>query len=249
MKKHIILLLSMSTILISCGTQDKPQKHIPETKNIWVEVEASKNSSNEIKSDTPSKENFTLEAWADNWFAAYLGDELIGEDSVSINTERSFNSETMKFSGSYPLHLNVILKDYKENDTGLEYIGSNRQQMGDGGFVMQIKDSSWKLVAVTNDSWKCKVIHDAPIDKSCESSNNPQQWVEECASTSEDEPTNWKSPDFDDSSWSNATVHSTQAVDPKIGYDDINWDSSVDIIWGPDLETNNTILCKTVIQG
>lgn len=69
----------------------------------------------------------------------------------------------------------MILKDFKENDTGLEYIGSNRQQMGDGGFIMQVKDSSGNIVAVTDDSWKCKVIHDAPLDTSCESSDNPQE--------------------------------------------------------------------------
>ena len=40
---------------------------------------------------------FRMEAWADNWFAAYLGDRRIVEDSVSITTERSFNAETVEF--------------------------------------------------------------------------------------------------------------------------------------------------------
>ena len=55
---------------------------------------------------------FQLEAWADNWFATYLGEELIVEDSVSITTERSFNAETGTFEASYPLNLNFILKDF-----------------------------------------------------------------------------------------------------------------------------------------
>ena len=71
---------------------------------------------------------FQMEAWADNWFAAYSGEKLIVEDSIPITTERSFNAETITFAADYPLHLNFILKDFKENDTGLEYIGARNQQ-------------------------------------------------------------------------------------------------------------------------
>ena len=91
-----------------------------------------------------------MDGWADNWFAAYLGETLLVEDSVSITTVRSFNAETVTFRADYPLHLNLILKDYKENDTGLEYIGTRRQQMGDGGFMMQLTDlTSHRVVAVS----------------------------------------------------------------------------------------------------
>ena len=38
---------------------------------------------------------FTAQVWADNWFALYVNGELVGEDSVSITTERSFNAETI----------------------------------------------------------------------------------------------------------------------------------------------------------
>lgn len=84
-----------------------------------IEYEAdptgSDNSAAAEETDTDSAEPlsaimFQLEAWADNWFAAYLGEELIVEDSVSITTERSFNAETATFEASYPLYLNFILK-------------------------------------------------------------------------------------------------------------------------------------------
>ena len=39
--------------------------------------------------DGPGTSSFKGEVWADNWFAFYLGDRLIIEDSVSITTERS----------------------------------------------------------------------------------------------------------------------------------------------------------------
>ena len=69
--------------------------------------------------NTKGDKTFKMEAWADNWFAAYLDETLIVEDSVPITTERSFDSESVTFKASYPLHLNFVLKDFKENDTGL----------------------------------------------------------------------------------------------------------------------------------
>ncbi len=211
----------------------------------------------EVVEEAPVTTTFQLEAWGDNWFAAYLGEELIVEDSVSITTERSFNSETATFEASYPLQLNFILKDFIENDTGLEYIGSNRQQMGDGGFIMQLTDlGSGEVVAVSNGEWACTVIHEAPLDKSCESEANPTVGVAPCTATILEEPTGWMSaaPEgdeshFDDSAWTAATVHSSASVDPKQGYDDIVWDDSAEFVWGPDLETNNTILCRVTVTG
>ncbi|MEM7130543.1 MAG: PEBP family protein [Chloroflexota bacterium] len=202
------------------------------------------------EASTSGSTGFKMDAWADNWFAAYLGDELIVEDSVSITTERSFNAESVTFDADYPLHLNFILKDFKENDTGLEYIGANNQQMGDGGFIMQLTDTnSGNVVAVTNADWACTVIHDAPLDKSCEDESNPVAGTAPCEFNDLGEPDGWKAADFDDSGWTATTVHSASAVGPKDGYDAISWDSSAEIIWGPDLETNNTILCRVVVEG
>ena len=59
----------------------------------------------------------------------------------------------------------------------------------------------------------------------------------------------WKTADFDDSSWTATTVHSAGAVSPKDGYDQISWDASAELIWGPDLETNNTILCRVTVDA
>ncbi len=193
---------------------------------------------------------FQIEAWADNWFAAYLGEELIVEDSVSITTERSFNAETATFEASYPLDLNFILKDFKENDTGLEYIGEPNQQMGDGGFIMQLTDmSTGSVVAVSNADWACTVIHEAPLDKSCEDEANPVTGTAPCTFEDLGEAEGWMSADYDDSAWTATTIHTSAAVDPKQGYDDISWDGSAEFIWGPDLETDNTVLCRVTVDA
>ena len=204
----------------------------------------------EVVEEPPVTSTFQLDAWADNWFAAYVGEALIVEDSVSITTERSFNAETAVFEASYPLQLNLILKDFIENDTGLEYIGTNRQQMGDGGFIMQLTDlSTGDVVAVSNAEWACTVIHEAPLDKSCESEANPVAGVAPCTFTDLGEPDGWKTAEYDDSGWTATTVHTATAVDPKDGYNNISWDGAAEFIWGPDLETNNTLLCQVTVDA
>ena len=167
----------------------------------------------------------TVEAdvWADNWFALYVGDELIKEDSVPYNTERSFNAESFSFEAELPVQINVIVKDFKENDTGLEYIGRPRQQIGDGGFAAQFYDARTdELLGVTSDAWRCRVIHRAPLNKSCSQSKSPDS---DCKSDIQEAPENWMHPDFDDSDWPLATIHSAQAVRPHGGFDDVDWDS------------------------
>ncbi len=190
---------------------------------------------------------FTAEVWADNWFAMYLDDTLIQEDSVPITTERSFNSEVFTFETSYTLNLNLIVKDYKQDDTGLEYIGAANQQMGDGGLILQITDDqSGEVVAVSSRDWRCLVIHEAPLDKSCERDPNPSQT---CTFSSMEEPEGWKQATFDTSGWQAATEYSEAEVGPKDGYDEITWSNDARLIWTSDLETHNTLLCKSVIAA
>ena len=191
----------------------------------------------------------TIEAdvWADNWFALYQGDTLIKEDSVSITTERSFNAESFTFNADLPAQIYVIVKDFKQNDTGLEYIGKRNQQMGDGGFIAQFTDkSSGRVLAVTNNTWKCTAIHIAPLNKSCEKSDTPEAT---CKAKIIPAPLQWMSADFDDSLWPAAVEYSERAVDPKDGYDKIRWDRAAELIWTEDLETDNTLLCRVTIKA
>ncbi len=200
--------------------------------------------------DLGGSTEFRLDGWADNWFAAYLGDQLIVEDSVSITTERSFNAESVVFTGDYPLELNFVLKDYIENDTGLEYIGESNQQMGDGGFIMQLTQvDTGEVVAVSGSDFVCTVIHTAPLDTACESEETPEAGTAPCEFEDLGEPDGWQNSGFDTSGWTATTIHSAADVDPKIGYDEIAWDSSAELIWGPNLETNNTILCKVTVNA
>ena len=201
-------------------------------------------------STTEGSVSFSADVWADNWFAFYLGEQLVLEDSVPITTERSFNKESFTFDADYPLVLNIIAKDFKENDTGLEYIGEPNQQMGDGGLIAQFTDSdTGEIIAVTNSDWQCTVIHEAPLNKTCENEANPVAGEAPCEFTSLEEPEGWKSAEFDSSSWSSATVYTAAEVSPRDGYDEVAWEAGAELIWGDDLETNNTLLCRLTVEA
>ncbi len=251
MKRTLFLLpivLLTPIVLTSCrGTPPQPSDSGSQNP-VFISTNLPSQTVERGISDTPGSIKVKGEVWADNWFAFYLGDQIVQEDSVSITTERSFNAETFIFEAVYPMSLNFIVKDFKENDSGLEYIGTNRQQMGDGGFIAQFTNAdTGELIAVTDATWACMVIHEAPLDKSCERESNPVAGQTPCGFTSLEEPVDWKSTSFDDSLWSTATVYSESQVSPKDGYDQITWDSSAQLIWGPDLETDNTLLCRLTV--
>lgn len=193
-------------------------------------------------------ETFSADVWADNWFEMRINGTQVAEDSVPITTERSFNAESFQFEADGPMVISLVAKDFKENDTGLEYIGTGRQQMGDGGIIVQIKDAVGETVAVSSSEWQCLVIHSAPLDKSCESAANPVAGEGACAFDIMQEPDGWDLPDFDASNWPQADVYSEREVGPKDGYDRIDWLDDASLIWGPDLEQSNTILCRLAVN-
>jgi len=188
---------------------------------------------------------FTAEVWADNWFSLYVNGELVGEDSVPITTERSFNAETITFTATYPLTIAMVTKDFKEDDSGLEYIGTDRQQMGDGGFIAQITDTTTgEVVAVTGSDWRGLVVHRAPLNSECASSADP---ATACEHEITAEPADWAMPSFDDSAWATATVYTADEVGAKEGYTTITWAPAAALIWGSDLKLDNTILWRTTV--
>ncbi len=185
---------------------------------------------------------FKIDVWADNWMAVYVDGELIGEDSVPITTERSFNAETFTFDATYPFTIAIEAKDFKETDSGIEYIGEPNQQMGDGGLIAQVTDTaSGEVVAATNSGWSVLVVQRAPLNPACADDPDPDAT---CEHENLDTPSGWAEPGLDHSGWADATEWSAAQVSPKGGYDDISWDSSARFIWGSDLEIDNTILVR-----
>ncbi len=233
-----LALLLIVWLAVGCGAGDSGSATNAATPKGDVPGESA------VQSNTSE---FKAEVWADNWFALYVNGALVGEDSVPITTERSFNAETITFTATYPLTLAIEAKDFKETDSGLEYIGERNQQMGDGGIIAQITDlSTGNVVAVTNSAWQVLVIHRAPLNPECENASNP---ATACRFEKSEAPPGWTSADFDASQWDTATEWSEGAVRPRDGYNRIQWHDSARLIWGSDLEVDNTILLRRTVPA
>lgn len=193
-------------------------------------------------------ETFSADVWADNWFEMRIDGVQIAEDSVPITTERSFNAESFTFEAERPFTIGIVGMDFRENDTGLEYIGTRRQQMGDGGLIAQIFDAAGGTVAVTSGDWSCLVTHTAPMDRACADEDDPIAGEGACAFETMAEPDGWDTADFDASGWPSADVYSARDVDPKDGFDEITWTPEAELIWGPDLHLSNTVLCRLTVE-
>jgi hypothetical protein len=209
--------------------------------------------------DTPAPHSgevieFTASVWADNWFAFYVNGELVGEDSTPVTDIRSFNSDTFTFRAAYPFTLSVVTRDYIENDSGLEYIGSFFglfpvsdgftffQQIGDGGFIAQVTErESGLVVAATSGDWRGLVVHKAPLNPACEKSTQP---LADCEFYAVDVPDGWMTADFDDAGWVNATEYTAEEIGARFGYNDIDWAPSASLIWTADIKLDNTILWR-----
>ena len=189
------------------------------------------------------------DVWVDNWFALYVGDQLLIEDSVSATTERSFNAESFAFNADYPIVLNFVVKDYKQDDSGLEYIGTNRQQLGDGGVIAQFTDANTgRLLAATDATWRRMVLHHGPVDEACASVESPVAGQGPCAFITTGEPPGWKADRVATDGWQRAKEFTASEVRPKDGYDRVGWDKKAKLIWSDDLKKDNTILLRVVIE-
>ena len=240
--RSIILMLAVLGVAACSSSSEKSTTSTTSTISAPSVTEAEPTSTVAASSQIST---FTAEVWADNWFSLYVNGELVGEDSVPITTERSFNAETIAFEATYPLTIAIMTKDFKETNSGLEYIGEPNQQMGDGGFIAQFTDTATgEVIAVTNGEWRGLVIQNAPLNVECEKSADPDT---DCQFETLDKPADWTSANFDDSSWINATSYLADEVGVKDGYNELTWDSTAEIIWGSNLNTDNTILWRFTI--
>lgn len=200
----------------------------------------------EARQPAATTSSFTAEVWADNWFALYANGKKVGEDSVPITTERSFNAETITFTASYPLTIGLMAKDFTQDASGLEYIGTNRQQIGDGGIIAQVRDNkTGKTVAYTSGTWKALVLTKAPLNPDCVTSNSP---LTDCKSSRVSGPANWSKPGASNAGWTNASVYTPSEIGVKDGYNTLSWSPYAKLIWSADLKLDNTVLLRNSIK-
>lgn len=239
MKPACLPIFAIASVALVVGCDDRPRP--PEDDRITL---------NERVIEGGEGTKVKAEIWVDNWFSMTINGQPLIEDSVAYKTERSFNAERVTFLADFPMTVAFEFRDFMENDTGLEYIGSNRQQIGDGGAIAQfINVDTGATIAVTDKSWKCTVTHHAPIDADCAREDDPVIGEGSCAARISEAPVGWQGRDFDDGGWTAASVHSTDEVRPKDGYDEIEWAADAKLIWSEDLKLDNIVLCRTTIEA
>ena len=234
--------VAAALLFTACGSDDSTATET----TVAPVVAATEAQSDSTTAATGDSTSYQIEVWADNWSAVYVDGNLIGEDSVSITTERSFNAEVFTFDASLPFTVAIEAKDFTETDSGLEYIGEQNQQMGDGGIIAQVTNiTTGEVVAATDATWTALVVHQAPLNTDCEDDPDPDST---CEFLILDTPADWALPDFDDSAWATATEWTAGDVSPKGGYDEIAWNASAQLIWGTDLEVDNTVLLRSTVS-
>lgn len=113
--------------------------------------------------------------------------------------------------------------------------------------IAQITDTATgQVVAATNSSWSVLVVHRAPLNTECEKDADPNAT---CLFEITDTPGGWVGPTFDATAWGAATEWTAAEVRPKDGYDQISWNESARLVWGADLEVDNTVLLRTTVSG
>ena len=237
---HQWIVVTATTVLALAGCDDRSKEPKGKGKGVVNEQSVAGEGAANIKA----------EIWVDNWFALSVNGKPVAEDSVPFKTEKSFNAERVTFTADLPATVAFEFRDFRENDTGLEYIGTGRQQVGDGGAIVQFTDAqTGAVLKVSDSSWKCLVINHAPAEEACAKESDPQVGVGACAAEIRDAPADWTAPGFDDSQWTAATEHSASEVSPKHGYDKVEWKSEAKLIWGASLKLDNTVLCRAVVDA
>lgn len=163
--------------------------------------------------------------YADNWFVMHVNGKLVAVDSIDFLPH---NVVSVDLLPEYPMTIAVLAKDNADPATGCEY----GRQIGDGGFILKFADGT-----VTNATWKAKCFHHGPIDRD---TANPKVRTEPI-------PERWFAPDFDDSTWANATEYTQERIQPKEPFFQHDFKGAA-WIWTDDLDLDNTVVLRTRVE-
>jgi hypothetical protein len=220
-------------------------------------------SSNNIVTVDADGEVFTAYIFGDNYFEMYVNGIPVGKDSVPYT---DFNSCIVRFKAKKPFTVAVKCVDWEENlGLGTEKQGSSSNYIGDGGFVMHIKNASGSTVGITDNSWRAQTYYIAPIsDLACLSESGNARLSSNCTTSAGASnsygihwaiPTNWFSSTFDDANWPIATTFSngTVGVDNKSSYTNFtdvfdNASKDAAFIWSSNLKLDNLVLLRKKIE-
>lgn len=138
--------------------------------------------------------------YADNYFEFYVNDALIKKDPLDFTPHNAVSFAFSVNKGEKRVYA-IKASDFA-SESGYEYTKTSSPQLGDGALRIVMSDCT-----VSNKNWKCFTTSFGPTDESnsagCDSSH-----LNLCKINKVEEPTGWRTLNFDDSSWKQATEYS-----------------------------------------
>jgi hypothetical protein len=223
---------------------------------------AALSSSNIVTVDADG-EVFTAYIFGDNYFEMYVNGVAVGKDPVPYT---DFNSCIVQFKAKKPFTVAIKCVDWEENlGLGTEVQGSSSYHIGDGGFVMTIRNAAGTIISTTDNTWKAQTYYIAPIsDLACLTESGSARLSSSCSTVAGASdsyaihwalPTDWYKTTYDDTNWPVATTfsNSTVGVDNKPSYTkfaDVFDNTSKDaiFIWSSNLLLDNLVLLRKKIE-
>lgn len=208
---------------------------------------------------------YTAYIFADNYFEMYVNGKPVGKDLVPYT---DFNSSIIRFKAVKPFTVAVKCVDWEENlglGTESQTAGSSALKVGDGGFVMVIKNSSGAIETITDGSWKAQTFYTAPITNlNCLKETGNYRYSDLCSNTDVSAmnyaihwtiPQNWYETSFNDAVWPNATTYTNESagVNNKTSYTNFtdifdDQTKNAQFIWSTNLFLDNLVLLRKKIQ-
>ena len=143
--------------------------------------------------------------YCDNKFTLWVNGEEVATDPVSFTPHQAVRV-SFEWDGLTSITYALQCEDFA-SESGFEYIGTNRPQLGDGALIAEFDDGFGTTTAA--DDWRVFTATFGPTDASlsdgCSAENLPACEVEVFQP-----PDGWQTAEFDDSSWSLATVYTAR---------------------------------------
>lgn len=140
--------------------------------------------------------------YCDNKFTLWVNGQKVAEDPVEFTPHQAVRV-AFEWNGTTSITYAIQCEDYA-SDSGYEYIGSARPQLGDGALIAEFGDG---LGTVTAASWRVYTATFGPTDDSLLAGCSAND-LSKCAVEDRGTPEGWTEPNFDDSKWEPATPYS-----------------------------------------
>jgi hypothetical protein len=110
---------------------------------------------------------------------------------------------TFEWDGISDITYAIQCEDFA-SDSGYEYVGTARPQLGDGALIVAFDDGMGTVTSAPE--WRVFVSTFGPTDTSIDAGCSPEN-LDACVVEDRGIPNGWTKPDFDDWSWQPATEY------------------------------------------